>query len=77
MPEGTNFIGARVGYLDYLGVPHTGIVVYQRPHRTEADILYLGIFLEEEENEHVITDQASGQQIKVGEYIRSDKVSLL
>lgn len=77
MPERTDFNLARVGYLDDFGVPHTGIVVYQKPHRIEPDILYLGIYLEGEENEKVIVDQATGQQYKVGEYIRSDKVTLL
>ena len=38
-----NFIGLRVGYLDYTGTPCSGTVVFQKPHNREPEIVWFGI----------------------------------
>lgn len=66
-------IGDRVGYFDYLGVPHTGTVAYIKPHNTEEGIYWLGIVRDIPECNTIEIETENGTML-VAAYIRSDEV---
>lgn len=70
------YINDRVAFHDYIGMPQKGTVVYQKPHRREEGIYWLGILLDNPELNTLEITTENGP-IKVGGYKRSDEVSPL
>lgn len=74
---GNNFIGLRVGYLDYTGTPCSGTVVFQKPHNREPEIVWFGILNDNPDLNDKPLQKPDGTLIYVSDYLRSDQCSPL
>lgn len=67
-----NFVGLRVGYLDYLEIPQTGTVVFSKPHNMEPEIYWLAIMNDNSELNDKPID-VNGITVMISDYRRSDE----